>query len=420
MAVWIAWFITHIPWTGLSADPKATWIVVGVWAIGMIAAGRSGSDARQSLLRGAASGLVTALVSLLLLGSKLNAQARESMPHPAAIAAGFVLFGTLLGLVFGLLGGLLRRPRGVAAWHSSFALTVVGIAAPLLFIGGLVTSTSSGMAVPDWPNTYSMNMFLYPLGTAPTDVFLEHSHRLFGSFLGLSALVLMIWTLKAEDRPWVRRWAVGIFLAVVLQGVLGGIRVQQGNADPTLDNRWYSMFHGVSAQLIFSALVALATFTTALYRDAAPDREAPGAARLRAISAAALHTTILQMFLGAMYRHVHSSHALWSHMALSLLVVIFATLTGFMAIRQGGNVESGPSEAAKLKKALSRTGMIQVTAVILQFVLGWAVLGIGGKTVNADSPLLAIIRTLHQANGALLLGSCTVAMVLARRLAPRR
>ena len=54
------------------------------------------------------------------------------------------------------------------------------------------------------------------------------------------------------------------------------------------------------------------------------------------------------------------------------------------------------------------------------FVLGWAVLGIGGKTVDADSPLLALIRTLHQANGALLLGSCTVAMVLARRLAPRR
>ena len=33
----------------------------------------------------------------------------------------------------------------------------------LICMGGLVTSTDSGMAVPDWPTTFGYNMFLYPL-----------------------------------------------------------------------------------------------------------------------------------------------------------------------------------------------------------------------------------------------------------------
>ena len=33
----------------------------------------------------------------------------------------------------------------------------------LISIGGIVTSTNSGMAVPDWPTTFGYNMFLYPL-----------------------------------------------------------------------------------------------------------------------------------------------------------------------------------------------------------------------------------------------------------------
>ena len=33
----------------------------------------------------------------------------------------------------------------------------------LICMGGLVTSTNSGLAVPDWPTTFGYNMFLYPL-----------------------------------------------------------------------------------------------------------------------------------------------------------------------------------------------------------------------------------------------------------------
>ena len=73
-----------------------------------------------------------------------------------------------------------------------FAAFVVAATAILIFAGGLVTSTGSGLSVPDWPNTFGTNMFLYPLGPrAAPDVFLEHSHRLFGTLVGLSAIAMV-------------------------------------------------------------------------------------------------------------------------------------------------------------------------------------------------------------------------------------
>ena len=44
-----------------------------------------------------------------------------------------------------------------------FALLVAASTAVLIFAGGLVTSTGSGLSVPDWPNTYGWFMFTFPL-----------------------------------------------------------------------------------------------------------------------------------------------------------------------------------------------------------------------------------------------------------------
>ena len=73
----------------------------------------------------------------------------------------------------------------------------------VLLIGGLVTSTESGMAVPDWPGTFGANMFLYPIGLmAHPRIFLEHSHRLFGAMAGLVSILalLALWTGPARAR----------------------------------------------------------------------------------------------------------------------------------------------------------------------------------------------------------------------------
>lgn len=421
VAAWIVWFITHIPWTGLSG-PVQTGLVIAAWALGMVFAGRSASGPGQGAARGLLSGLITAMVGLLLLGSKINAEGGAEKPSAILIIGGFLGFGAALGLVGGLAGSMIRPRTQPQApdWLARFAGVVTCIAAPLLFVGGLVTSTNSGMAVPDWPQTYGMNMFLYPLGTAPTDVFLEHSHRLFGTFLGLGSIILMYWTFVGDSRGWVRKWAIGIFVCILLQGLLGGIRVTQGNVDAAQDNRWLSMFHGVSAQLIFAALVALWVFLTPAYKNSEPDPAADGASRLRGISAAAMHSTILQMIFGAMYRHLRSTHALWTHAGFSLLVVIFASLAGFLGMKQRENIREGNDPSAPLKLALARIGTVEVWAVGIQFILGWIAFGLGGRALKADSVGEALLRTLHQANGALLLAVCTATMVLARRLAPRK
>lgn len=420
MVVWTSWFATHLPWTGLEA-PVQTAIVLAAWLVAAIVAGREAPTAAAAARLGGQAGLVTAAIGLLLLGSKMGGAGDQTRPPGLLICGAFLVLGTLIGLVGATIGrAALTRPSRARDWHACHALAVVCIAAPLLFVGGLVTSTNSGMAVPDWPATYGMNMFLYPLGTAPTDVFLEHSHRLFGAFLGLASLTLMVWTWRTDRSRGMKVFATIIFLAVLTQGIVGGIRVQQGHADPALDNRWNSMFHGIGAQLIFATLVAFWTASTSLWREASPDADAPAARRLRVFAAAAMHSTILQMIFGAMYRHLQSAHALWSHIGLSLVVVVLATLSGFLAIRQRENVLEGHDPSGALKRRIAAAGTLLVGVVLCQFLLGWAVFGFSRHDIRTDAPGLAVLRTLHQANGALMLATCTVLMVLSRRLAPRR
>jgi cytochrome c oxidase assembly protein subunit 15 len=420
MVVWTTWFVTHLPWTGLAA-PVQTAITVVAWVLTMVWTGREAASVGRAARLGAASGLVTSLIGLLLLGAKLGGEETDTRPSGLLIGGAFLLMGTLIGVGGMAAGrGLLPASKRTRDWHSCLSLAVVCIAAPLLFVGGLVTSTNSGMAVPDWPATYGMNMFLYPLGTAPTDVFLEHSHRLFGAFLGLATLTLMIMTWTTGRSKGIKVFATLIFLAVLAQGIVGGVRVQQGHVDPALDNRWNSMFHGIGAQLIFAALVAFWTASTPLWKEASPDADAPAARRLRIFAAAAMHTTIIQMIFGAMYRHLQSSHALWSHIGFSLLVVVLAALTGFMAIRQRENVREGWDASGALKRRIATTGTLLVGVVLFQFLMGWVVFGFSRHDIRTDSPGLAVLRTLHQANGALMLATCTVLMVLSRRLAPRR
>ena len=72
-------------------------------------------------------------------------------------------------------------------------------------VGGLVTSTGSGLAVPDWPNTYGYFMFTFPLSKMVGGIFYEHGHRLIASAVGFFTIMLAAWIWKADPRRWVRR-----------------------------------------------------------------------------------------------------------------------------------------------------------------------------------------------------------------------
>lgn len=395
--VWTTWFVTHLPWVSLS-EPMRAGGVIAAWVVAAAVLSRG-----CTLAISIAGGLISALLGLLILGAKLIEPGQTAAAVPSAVLIGlaFLAMGGAIGLVGAVVGRALPRARPGDAL-AQFAVAAAATVAPLLFIGGLVTSTNSGMAVPDWPQTYGTNMFLYPLKGAGPAVFLEHSHRLFGTLVGLSTLTLMIWTLSAERRKWVKMLAIIAFSLVVIQGVLGGARVLE-------NKRLLAMLHGVLAQLTFGTIVGLAAALSPMFKAVQRTDPIANPKKLRIFVTAALHSTLLQLLFGAMYRHFRDKHSLFSHMGLAMVVLILALAAGFAA-------RSVVGEHGGLGKIMRRCGTWLLVVVLFQFILGWMTFSMGGKAVAADSPGQALLRTVHQANGAALLAVAVLAFVWAKRL----
>src|ERR1041385_3610296 len=110
----------------------------------------------------------------------------------------------------------------------------------LIFVGGLATSGGSSLSVPDWPLSYGM--FFPPMVGG---VFYEHGHRMVAAFVGLLTVILTLWICIKEERAWVRWLSIGAFLAVLAQGILGGLTVRY--LLPTS----ISMLHACLAQTFF-------------------------------------------------------------------------------------------------------------------------------------------------------------------------
>ena len=442
VAMWIAGFITHHPGVHLRPVVPGVLLIFILLAVCIFAGGTV--DARRSWKVGLGTGLLAAILNLLVLGSYLvdPEASNPGTPKPSAAmeAGGFLLVGAVVGVIGGLLGIVLERifsakrkeliiPAAEPDWLARFGLVAVAAVVPLLIIGGWVTSSQSGLAVPDWPGTYAANMFLYPIGlmTRPR-IFLEHSHRLFGALTGLTTLVLMLYTLLGgEKRRWMKIFAVILFVLVVVQGVLGGFRVEDKS---TL----LALVHGVVAQLFFALLVAFAACLSPAFKNPDYPRGVITSRRPKIVTTALLHTTIVQLILGGVYRHLGSPHALFTHIGFSLIVVVFAILA---SIEVQTMLRTQPDhEWIRLKRSMKALGIALMVCIIVQFSLGWMTLfTVGMKkgkpelpfaeeaAVAAQPPLLEqLMPTLHQANGALLLGLATLAYVWVLRLwrrAPR-
>ena len=105
----------------------------------------------------------------------------------------------------------------------------------------MVTSKGVGLAVPDWPTTFGYNMFFFPFRKWVGGIFFEHTHRLIASTVGFLTIILAVWLWRAESRRWVRNLGFAALGAVILQGVLGGLRV-------TLLKDEIGIFHACLAQ----------------------------------------------------------------------------------------------------------------------------------------------------------------------------
>ncbi len=163
----------------------------------------------------------------------------------------------------------------------------------------MVTSKNAGLAVPDWPTTFGYNMFLFPVSKWVGGIFFEHVHRLIASTVGFLTIILAVWLGFAEGRRWVRNLGYVALGAVVLQGILGGLRV-------TLLEAQIGIFHACLAQAFFGLLVVMALVTSPLWQKIHADHRTREngrvLARVALVTAAVIY---LQLGLGATMRHQH-------------------------------------------------------------------------------------------------------------------
>src|ERR1700690_499825 len=169
------------------------------------------------------------------------------------------------------------------SWLHWFAVLTAAATFLLLGAGGLVTSHEAGMSVPDWPNSYGYNMFLFPPSKWIGGIFYGHTHRLWASVVGLMTTILAVWLWLKDSRKWLKWLGFITFLLVVAQGVLGGLRVTKH-----MDN--LGIFHGVIAQSFFVLTCAIALFTSGAWEQISMQKKTNVSRRLGTL---VLATTIL-------------------------------------------------------------------------------------------------------------------------------
>lgn len=184
-------------------------------------------------------------------------------------------------------------------WLSRFSKLTCFSTLFLIFAGGMVTSTGSGLSVPDWPLSYGM--FFPPMVGG---VFYEHGHRMVASVVGLFTLILAIWLSRVEKRIWVRNLGFAALGAVMVQGILGGITVKFFL--PTL----VSVAHGVLAQTFFiiTIIIAYSQSKERHLRNLALEQGPKNCFVIWCLIVASV--VFIQLIIGAIMRHTHSGLAI--------------------------------------------------------------------------------------------------------------
>src|SRR6058998_885708 len=189
-------------------------------------------------------------------------------------------------------------------WLTRFAWLTCVATLFLICSGGMVTSKGVGLAVPDWPTTFGYNMFLFPVSKWVGGILFEHTHRLIGSVVGFLTIILAVWLWLSEDRQWVRNLGVIALGGVILQGILGGLRV-------TMMKDEIGIFHACIAQAFLGLLVVIALVTTNFWRTLTNQRIDPQKfAPIKTLAIAITIAIYVQLALGATMRHQHRDLAI--------------------------------------------------------------------------------------------------------------
>ncbi|MEO8071525.1 MAG: COX15/CtaA family protein [Acidobacteriota bacterium] len=182
-----------------------------------------------------------------------------------------------------------------------FAKFVSACTVLLLLAGSLVTSTGSGLSVPDWPTSYGWNMFTFPPSKWVGGIFYEHGHRLIASGVGVMTIILAVWLWLADPRRWMKRLGAAALGAVILQGALGGITVI------FFLPAAISTAHAGLAEIFFCLTVAIALFTSPGWLSGDDVVDDP---LLRRVATATTAVVFLQILVGATMRHTDAGLAI--------------------------------------------------------------------------------------------------------------
>ncbi len=289
-----------------------------------------------------------------------------------------------------------------------FAKLVAGCTVLLVLAGSLVTSTDSGLSVPDWPTTYGWNMFTFPPSKWVGGIFYEHGHRLIASTVGVLTIVLAAWLRLQDPRRWMKRLGAAALGTVIAQGVLGGLTVLFFLPAAV------STAHAGLAAIFFCMTVAIALFTSprwlAGYGPTASDSSGVDDRRLRRIATATTALVYVQILLGALMRHTGAGLAIpdfplmFGHLIPPAwdwkIAIHFAHRAGALVVAAGILASSAHVwHHERDRRELTRPAALLVGVVAVQIALG-ALTVLGRRDVW--------INSAHVVCGALVLATSLV------------
>ncbi len=277
------------------------------------------------------------------------------------------------------------------------ALSTTAATLVLILAGGLVTSLGAGLAVPDWPTTFGYNMFLFPWAKMVGGIFYEHVHRLLGSLVGLLTVLTSAIIWWREPRKWICWLGTAGVGLVIVQGVLGGLRVV-----------WLKLtlaiVHACVAQLFFALMVSLAVFTSRGWAETSGpsyEEDEPGLRRLSLLTAALIY---VQTIFGAVLRH--TGQRLDAHL-------LFAALAAILVFLLAKKILGRASDPAGLRVPAHGLWIL----LILQLALGAASFVVNYTAADdAAGPwTIALLTSGHVLTGALLFAASIVLALRIRR-----
>jgi len=288
--------------------------------------------------------------------------------------------------------------RGYRTVHVAAIVTAILIF-PLVIVGAGVTSKDAGMAFPDWP-TSNHHLIDPPGWTQKSDQLWEHGHRLIGWVVGMSAIVLACAGWRRGKL--VRTLSLLTLGAIIVQGVLGGLRV-------TCVSEALAMVHGIWGQLCFCIACTTALVTSSAWRRGSALQAAPAAGVLQKGCLVTTIAILLQLVFGAALRHFGSKDALVAHL---LWAVVVALLVGWIAMWVVGQHPAND--------LIGLLGRVVGVGIAVQLLLGGLTLLVTVMKVIHGAVWVWLLPSAHVAVGAILLASMLLlTLVTHRRLVER-